>query len=37
MIIKISKEFVDNYVELYNQKHTQLFVLTIFIFKYTKV
>ena len=24
---KISKEFVDNYVELYNQKHTQLFVL----------
>jgi MscS family membrane protein len=24
---KISTEFVDNYIELYNQKHTQLFVL----------
>lgn len=24
---KISTEFVDNYIELYNQKHTQLFIL----------
>ena len=24
---KISTEFIDNYIELYNQKHTQLFVL----------
>jgi len=24
---KVSTEFVDNYIELYNQKHTQLFIL----------
>ena len=24
---KVSMEFIDNYIELYNQKHTQLFIL----------